>query len=139
MTPRQMNLGLEEGMPRERRPQESRRERRMRTVRQVEFTPFPRVGTDPRTGVGFTRDVSASGLSIGVEQPLPVGSLLRVIVQQVDGRADFDVVARVAWCREAEGDEPGTPRAWMGLCRIAEVKHGMARIPREAQPVRKAS
>lgn len=120
---------------------ESREEPRERTVRQVEYAPFPRVGANTGTHVAFTRDLSASGMALGVETPLPVGSLLRVVVQQVDGRPGADVVARVAWCREAGDDAPGAPRAWMGLRRVAEVKRGMARIPREAQrhlPVRKA-
>jgi hypothetical protein len=71
-------------------------------------------------------------MGLGVEEALPVGTLLRVIVQRVDGRPDFDAVARVAWCREAEA---GVPRAWLGLAVVAEVKRGMARIP-GASPAR---
>lgn len=111
---------------------ESRREMRERTVRRVEYTPFPRVGSDTRTRVAFTRDASTSGMGLGVEEALPVGTLLRVIVQRADGRPDFDAVARVAWCREAEA---GVPRAWLGLAVVAEVKRGMARIP-GASPAR---
>ena len=43
---------------------ESRTELRERTVRRVEYTPFPRVGSDTRARVGFTRDVSASAITI---------------------------------------------------------------------------
>ena len=114
---------------------ETRMEIREPTVRRVEYTPFPRVGSDTRMRVGFTRDVSASGMALGVEEPLPVGSLLRVIVQKVDGRPDFDAVARVAWCQEdpehAVGTEaaPGRAGAWLGLTVVAEVRRGLARVP----------
>jgi len=104
---------------------ESRREMRERTVRRVEYAPFPRVGSDTRTRVAFTRDASTSGMGLGVEEALPGGTLLRVIVQRVDGRPDFDAVARVVWCRE----ETGSPRAWIGLAVVAEVRRGMARVP----------
>ena len=46
---------------------ESRRELRERTVRRVEYTPFPRVGSDTRTRVAFTRDASSSGMGLGVD------------------------------------------------------------------------
>lgn len=118
---------------------ESRRELRERTVRRVEYAPFPRVGSDTRQRVGFTRDASASGMGLGVEEPQAVGSLLRVMVQKVDGRPDFDAVARVAWCREETEPGPGAPAMWLGLVLVAEIRRGMARVPRSvAAPVRRA-
>jgi len=130
----QLPLGLEGG-----RRIESRAEPREATVRRVEYTSFPRVGAgaETLTRVGFTRDVSASGMALGVEEVLPVGTLLRAIVQKADGRPDFDAVARVAWCREAGEASPGGPRAWIGLVLVAEVRRGLARVPRtSAAPVR---
>jgi hypothetical protein len=120
------------------RPLEARKEMRERTVRRVEYAPFPRVGSDTRTRVGFTRDASASGMALGVEEALPAGSLVRIIVQRVDGRPDFDAVARVAWCRQAPGAPTGSPAAWLGLALVAEVRRGMARIPSATAPVQRA-
>jgi len=118
---------------------DSRRETRERTVRQVELTPFPRVGPDTGIRVGFSRDVSASGMALGVGESLPVGSLLRVLVRTVDGRPDFDAIARVAWCQQDAADAPTGPTAWLGLSLIAEIRRGMARVPRaEHEPVRQA-
>jgi len=127
---RQLSLAFEGEERRTVRRLESRRELRERTVRRVEYTPFPRVGSDTRTRVGFTRDVSASGMALGVDDAFPVGSLLRVIVQQADGRPEFDAVVRVGWCRAGAEPGPDQPPAWLGLVQVAEIRRGMARIPR---------
>ena len=119
---------------------ESRMERREETVRRVEYTTFPRVGANTRTRVGFTRNVSASGMALGVDEVLPVGSLVRVVVQAVDGRAEFDAVARVAWCQEHRGPSTGSPDGWLGLVLVAEVRRGLARVPRStAMAVRRSA
>ena len=119
---------------------ESRMELREEAVRRVEYTSFPRVGADTLTRVGFTRNVSASGMALGVEEVLPVGSLLRVIVQKVDGRPDFDAVARVAWCHENRDRSASAPTGWLGLVLVAEVRRGLARVPRStATPVRRTA
>ena len=60
------------------RPGRIRREPRRDTVRIVEYTRFPRVGPDRGPRIGFTRDISASGMCIGTEEPESVGALLRV-------------------------------------------------------------
>lgn len=115
-----------------------RREPRQPTVRQVEFSPFPRVAGDTQVRAGFTRDVSASGMVLDVEQALPTGALVRVVVRQVDGRPDFDAVARVAWSREPPR-AAGPPRVWLGLALLAEVRR-LARVPqRPGLSVRDAS
>ena len=115
-----------------------RGERREATVRQVRFTPFPRAASGAGERVGLRRDASASGMALGADDALPVGSLVRVIVQQVDGRPDHDAVARVAWCHEDEKARPGAPRAWHGLEYLAEVRRGMARVPSHPrEPVRR--
>jgi len=129
---RQLSLAFGGGEGRSARTLESRMELRERTVRRVEYAPFPRVGSDTRARVGFTRDVSTSGMALGVDEALPVGSLLRIMVQGVDGRPDFDAVARVAWCRAASDAPSGSPTARLGLSVIAEVRRGLARVPRSA-------
>lgn len=83
----------------------SRREPRESIVRLVEYAPFPRIRADQRRAVGFTRDLSPSGMCLGATEALPVGSLLHVVVRCVDGRPTLDSLAQVAWCdRTEEGD-----------------------------------
>ena len=119
---------------------ESRMERREQTVRRVEYTTFPRVGSNTLTRVGFTRNVSASGMALGVDEVLPVGSLVRVVVQAVDGRPDVDAVARVAWCQEHREPSASAPGGWLGLVLVAEVRRGLARVPRStAMAVRRSA
>lgn len=142
-TNRQLSLDLPR-LERARRI-ESRMEPRELTVRRVEYSAFPRVGNDTGTRTGFTRDVSPSGMALGVDEPLAVGTLLRVLVQRVDGRPDFDAVARVAWCQESRGEPAGTgpngaPAFWLGLVLVAEVRRGLARVPRStATPMRRSA
>jgi len=119
---------------------ESRNEPREETVRRVEYTSFPRSAADSRARVGFTRNVSDSGMALGVDEVLPVGTLLRVVVQKPDGAADFDAVARVAWCHEARERSARTPNAWLGMVLVAEIRRGLARVPHSAtSPVRGAA
>ena len=68
-------------------------------MRIVEYTRFPRVESEQGHRVGFTRDISRSGLCVSAEAPEPVGSLLRLTPYAVDGRAREPGVGRVAWCR----------------------------------------
>ncbi len=67
--------------------------------------------------MGFTRDCSASGLCLGAGRPEPVGSLLRVVVRDVDGRPTLDSLARVIWCRSCADES-----AWLGLSLVMEVR-----------------
>ena len=92
------------------RPQPIRCEPRSDTVRIVQFTRFPRVGPDPAQRIGFTRDLSAYGLCIGADDPEEPGTMLRVIVREIDGRAMRPAIVRVAWCAET-----GDGRYWIGL------------------------
>jgi hypothetical protein len=81
-----------------------RREPRQRLVRPVEYAPFPRTSGEQLERRGVTRDVSTSGMCLRLEAPEPVGSLLRVIVADVEGRPALGSVGRVAWARPvAEG------------------------------------
>jgi hypothetical protein len=81
-----------------------RREPRQKLVRPVEYAPYPRTSAEQVERRGFTRDVSTSGMCLRVEAPETVGSLLRVILADVDGRPALGSVGRVAWARPvAEG------------------------------------
>jgi hypothetical protein len=101
-----------------------RLERREPSVRLVEWAPFPRVSASQRFAVGFTRDVSATGMCLAVDTALPEGTLLRVIVRGVDGRPALDGLARVRWAREEDGG------FCLGLALLGEVRRGMIRVRR---------
>jgi hypothetical protein len=100
----------------------SRREVRHPVVRDVEYCRFPRVCADQRPRIGFTRDLSASGLCLRVDVSEPVGSLLRVVVRGIDGAPRREAIARVAWT--GPGLDGGH---WMGL---TLVESGAARAVR---------
>jgi len=104
-----------------------RREERVSLVRHVEYTPFPRVAANQRGRLAFTRDVSASGLCLRADEAEPVGSLLRVAVRGVDGRAARVAVARVVWTRP-------TPDGahWVGLSIVEECARRALRAARPA-------
>jgi hypothetical protein len=70
-------------------------------VRPVEYAPFPRSSGEQHERRGFTRDLSASGMCLRVEVPEDVGSLLRIVVADVDGRPALGSLGRVAWSRSA--------------------------------------
>jgi hypothetical protein len=76
---------------------ETRREPRQEVVRHVEYCSFPRARSDQRLRVGFTRDLSPSGMCIRVDTPERVGSLLRVTLREVDGQPRLESIARIAW------------------------------------------
>ena len=97
------------------RPGPIRRESRTDTVRNVEYTRFPRVGPDRGTRVGFTRDLSATGMCIGTDEPESVGSLLRVAIRDLDGRPSPPCIERVVWCSRARDG-----RHWVGLERLTD-------------------
>lgn len=87
-----------------------RRESRQRVVRMVEHSPFPRAHAGEGRAVAFTRDLSASGICLGVERLEAEGSLLHVTVHGLDGRPSLRSIARVTRC---EQDARG--RLWLGL------------------------
>lgn len=113
-------LGECERAPRDR--SSVRGEQRQAIVRVVDYYAFPRVRADHRRRVGFTRDVSAQGMCLGVEVAEPVGSLLRVIVRGVDGRPTLDSIARVSWCAP---DHEGF--LWLGLRVEGEARRAQRR------------
>ncbi len=92
-----------------------RREGREETVRIVEYTPFPRALAGQLPRIGFTRDLSESGLCLGVDAAEPTGSLLRIVLRDVDGSATRAAIARVTWCGHTRDG-----RHWLGLEILAE-------------------
>jgi hypothetical protein len=94
-----------------------RDEPRREAVRIVEYTPFPRTDSGQQPRIGFTRDLSASGMCIGSDHPEAVGSLLRVVVRDVDGATARPCVERVAWCHATSDG-----RFWLGLDRVGELR-----------------
>ncbi len=79
----------------------------------VEYAPFPRVAASQALRIGFTRDISHSGMCIGSDHAEAVGSLLRIVVRGADGRAERPRVERVVWCQPARDG-----RHWIGLERV---------------------
>lgn len=94
-----------------------RREARTEEVRIVDYAGFPRVADDPGLRVGFTRDHSPSGMCLGVDEAENVGSLLRVVIRDLQGRPARCAVERVVWCRPARDG-----RFWIGLELVAEQR-----------------
>jgi hypothetical protein len=94
------------------RPGPIRREPRRQAVRIVEYVRFPRVGPDRGPRIGFTRDISASGMCIGAD----VGALLRVAIRDLDGRPSRPSIERVVWCSRARDG-----RHWIGLERLTDT------------------
>ena len=78
------------------------------TVRIVDYAPVS-ASRQPRR-VGFTRDLSDSGMCLGLDEAASVGSMLRVTVHDLSGAPLREEVARVVWTR------PDTDyRFWHGL------------------------
>ena len=90
-----------------------RSEPRQQDMQIVEYTRFPRTSPDPAPRIGFTRDVSPSGMCIGTDYEEPVGALLRVVRRAGDGRSERPCIDRVVWCQPA-----GDGRFWIGLERV---------------------
>ena len=90
-----------------------RSEPRSDEVQIVEYTPFPRTSAEPSPRIGFTRDVSPSGMCIGSDHEEPVGALLRVVRRAGDGRSQRPCIDRVVWCQPASDG-----RFWIGLERV---------------------
>ena len=111
-----------------------RREHREEGVRYVEYSPFPRVSADQRERSGFTRDLSPSGLCLRTKRAETPGSLLRVVVRDVDGRPTLESVARVAWTR------PTRDGAWqLGLALLDRRPQAKVRRTQGRPRVERAS
>ncbi len=111
VSPKILAVGLSSLEPGEAQP--SRRYTRDENVRIVEYTPFPRLAPDQHPRIGFTRDLSDGGMCIGVDDPEPIGALLRVTLLGVDGCPGRHCVERVVWRSQARDG-----RHWLGLERL---------------------
>jgi len=90
-----------------------RSESRRDEVRIVEYAPFPRTSPEPTPRIGFTRDLSPSGMCIGSDRAEPVGALLRVVLRADDGQSERPFIDRVVWCQPTDDG-----RFWIGLERV---------------------
>ncbi len=93
-----------------------RRGPRSEEIRIAEYTPFPREKACDQARLGFTRDVSALGMCLGVDHREPVGSLLRVDLRGLNGESIGASIARVVWCSDARDG-----RHWLGLDLLCET------------------
>lgn len=106
---------------------EERREARSEKIRIVEYSRFPRVAPHQRLRLGFTRDLSNSGMCLGVDRREPVGSLLRLCLRDIEGRSHEACVGRVVWTH-AERDG----RHWLGLALLTPIDGPAESDPRIA-------
>ncbi len=90
-----------------------RREERLDVVRRVDYAPYPRARTSQGERVGFTRDLSSSGMCLRIDASEPVGSLLRLSQNEIDGSTTRESIARVVW--SAPTVDGG---CWVGLAVI---------------------
>ena len=98
-------------------------------MRLVEYCPFPRTTASEGWRTGSTRNLSPSGMCLGVEEVFPVGSLLRVTLLGIDGRPTLATLARVAWSREEDGG-PVAGLALLGGTATARTRVRPVRPPR---------
>jgi hypothetical protein len=111
-------------------PVDTRREQREPVVRHVEYCPFPRARADHCLRIGFTRDISPSGMCLRVDTPERVGSLLRVILREVDGQPSLESIARIAWSRPAiDGG------LWIGLSLVESGRPQPIKVRQRPRPV----
>ena len=92
----------------------TRREARTAEVRLVEYCPYPRASAARGWQVGFTRDLSTSGMCLEADREQRVGSLLHLTLRSIDGRPALEALARVAWC------QPGKGSSLLGLSLLDE-------------------
>jgi hypothetical protein len=101
-----------------------RREEREETVRVVEYSSFPRMAPEPALQMGFTRDISRSGMCLGVDRREDVGTLLRLSVRDVEGRPAEARIGRVVWTSsERDG------RHWLGVKLVTAPPSRLAAAP----------
>jgi hypothetical protein len=94
----------------------NRAEERIDTVRIVEYSEFPHRVSKRSARVGFTRDISGSGLCVGAERPERVGSMLRLGIRALDGGPTDSRIGRVAWTSETLDG-----RHWIGIKLLTEA------------------
>jgi hypothetical protein len=102
--------------------------KRDRVVRIVEYSHYPRTCGEERRKIGFTRDESATGMCILVDDREKKGELLRVLVSSIDGQAGPDALARVVWCEEREDG-----RYWVGIALMEQSRRRMRKVRRPVE------
>ncbi len=106
----------------------TRRERREEVVRHVEYYPYPRARSDQCLRIGFTRDLSPSGMCVRVDTSERIGSLLRVILRDLDGRPGLESIARISWSSpSADGGH------WIGLSLVEPGRARPISVRRESR------
>lgn len=101
-----------------------RREEREDVVRVVEYSSFPRTAPETQLQLGFTRDISRSGLCLGVDRCEDVGALLRLDVRCLEGRPGGARIGRVVWTSsERDG------RHWLGIELLTPAARSRASAP----------
>ena len=104
-----------------------RREPRREGLRQVDYSPFPRMSLDAGQTLGLLINESDAGFCLVANEPEEVGALLRVMVRGLHGHTSRDVVARVVW---SEATDEG--RCRMGLELLRESQPQMVRVRYES-------
>ena len=104
------------------------RESRRDGLRQVGFSPFPRVSLDAGQSLGLLINESDSGFCMIGSNREEVGDLLRVMVRGLHGHTSRDVVARVIWSEATD-----TGRCRMGLKLLRENQPQMVRVRYESE------
>ena len=80
----------------------------------MEYCPYPRASAARGWQVGFTRDLSTSGMCLEADREQRVGSLLHLTLRSIDGRPALEALARVVWC------QPGPRSSLLGLSMLDE-------------------
>ena len=93
-----------------------RAEERTDTVRIVEYAEFPLRFSKRGLRVGFTRDISPSGLCLGADHPERVGAMLRLGIRALDGGPTDARIGRVAWTSDTLDG-----RHWIGIKLLTEA------------------
>jgi len=96
----------------------------------VEYCPYPRASAARGCQVGFTRDLSTSGMCLEADREQRVGSLLRLTLRSIDGRPRLEALARVVWCR------PGPGSSLLGLSLLEESRRAVPAAAVDALPPR---
>lgn len=104
----------------------NRIEVRTETVRIVEYSEFPRRVSEESLRLGFTRNISKSGVCLGVDRPEPVGSMLRLGIRDLDGGRVDARIGRVAWASAARDG-----RHWIGIELLTATSDTAATAPSE--------
>ncbi len=105
-----------------------RADKRERSVHVVEFSQYPRMDAGQRTHVGYTRDTSRGGMCFGAKAAHEVGDLIRITVRGVDGTAEFDGLARVAWCERRPDHD-----FWIGVAKLADSRRKMRSVSHDRE------